>query len=63
MSKKNEKAVEMDKMISVKLPAELLEKARQKSGETGVSLSFVVRKAVEAWTEDVPAKDKNLNQP
>jgi predicted DNA-binding protein len=40
---------EMDKSISVKVPAELLEKARDKSATTGITLSFVVRKAIEDW--------------
>lgn len=36
-------------VITVRLPDELLEKARQVSNETGVSISFVVRKAIETW--------------
>jgi len=40
-------------VITAKLPAELHEKARKKSEETGVSISFVVRKAIEAWVGDV----------
>jgi len=40
---------EMDKSISVKVSAELLEKARDKSANTGITLSFVVRKAIEDW--------------
>jgi predicted DNA-binding protein len=47
---------EMDKSISVKVPAELLEKAREKSANTGIALSFVVRKAIEDWiNEKAPA--------
>jgi len=43
---------EMDKSISVKVPAELLEKAREKSASTGIALSFIVRKAIEDWTKE-----------
>jgi hypothetical protein len=46
---KKEKDKEMDASISVKLPKKLLEQARKKSSETGVALSFVVRKALEDW--------------
>jgi predicted DNA-binding protein len=47
---------EMDKSISVKVPTELLQKAREKSANTGIALSFVVRKAIEDWiNEKTPA--------
>jgi predicted DNA-binding protein len=46
--------------ISVKLPPELLEKARQKSESTGVPISFVVRKALEEWTAEL-SKNKKTN--
>ncbi len=49
MAKDTQPAKEMDKSISVKVPIELLEKARKKSAESGVTLSFVVRKALEEW--------------
>ena len=47
---------EMDKSISVKLPETLLEKARKKSKETGIALSFVVRKAIEDWVNESKKK-------
>ena len=51
---KNEKTKkEMDASISIKLPSELLEKARIKSENTGVSISFVVRKAIEDWVSEI----------
>ncbi len=49
---------EMDKSISVKLPDSLLKKARKKSKDTGIALSFVVRKAIEDWVNDTAKKDK-----
>lgn len=42
----------MDAMLSIKLPSELLEKARAKSKQTGVVLSFVVRKSIEEWVRE-----------
>lgn len=38
--------------ISVKVPPDLLKKVREKSAETGVPISFVVRKALEEWVVD-----------
>jgi predicted DNA-binding protein len=43
---------EMDKSISVKVSTELLEKAREKSANTGIALSFIVRKAIEDWVKE-----------
>ncbi len=40
---------EMDVSLTVKLPSKLRDKAREKSENTGVSISFVVRKAIEEW--------------
>ncbi len=47
---------EMDVSLNVKLPSKLRDKARDKSKRTGVSLSFVVRKAIEDWTASESAK-------
>ncbi len=47
---------EMDVSLTVKLPAALRDKAREKSEKTGVSLSFVVRKAIEDWVTSEPKK-------
>jgi predicted DNA-binding protein len=45
--------------FSVKIPPELLEKARKKSAETGVPISFVIRKAIEQWVgEDIERRKK-----
>lgn len=52
VGKKGKPKKEMDKSISVKVSSDLLEKARQKSEETGVSLSFIVRKAIEDWVNE-----------
>lgn len=48
---KTDNKKEMDASISLKLPKPLLEKAREKSKSTGVSISFVARKAIEEWVE------------
>jgi predicted DNA-binding protein len=48
---------EMDVSLTVKLPSALRDKAREKSENTGISLSFVVRKAIEEWvSRDESAK-------
>jgi predicted transcriptional regulator len=47
---------EMDVSLTVKLPSKLRDKAREKSEKTGVSLSFVVRKAIEDWVTSEPMK-------
>lgn len=39
----------LDKTISVKLPADLLKKAKKKSQDTGIPISFIVRQALEKW--------------
>ncbi len=49
MANKEQTKKEMDKSISVKVSADLLEKARDKSANTGITLSFIVRKAIEDW--------------
>jgi len=49
MANKGKEKLENDANVSVKLPSALLEKARAKSRETGVSISFIVRKALEEW--------------
>jgi excinuclease UvrABC nuclease subunit len=38
--------------LTVKLPADLRREARLKSADTGVTLSFVIRKAIEAWVKE-----------
>jgi predicted DNA-binding protein len=43
---------EMDVSITIKLPANLRREARIKSAQTGVALSFVVRRAIEAWVNE-----------
>ena len=43
----------MNVALSVKLPRELRDKAAAKSEETGISISFVVRKALEDWVNQV----------
>jgi predicted DNA-binding protein len=47
---------EMDVSLTIKLPSALRNKARTKSENTGVSLSFVVRKALEEWTAEQTKK-------
>jgi predicted DNA-binding protein len=49
VANKEQTKKEMDKSISVKVSADLLEKARDKSANTGITLSFIVRKAIEDW--------------
>ncbi len=48
---------EMDVSITIKLPANLRREARIKSAQTGITLSFVLRKAIEAWVNE-PADNK-----
>ncbi len=43
------KGKEMDTVITIKIPKELRREARIKSAHTGIALSFVVRRAIEAW--------------
>lgn len=47
------------KPISFRLPEDLLEKVRQKSEETGVPMSFVVRKALEEWVASTELSKSN----
>ncbi len=49
MAKNAQKQKEMNSSLSIKIPSEMLDKARAKSKQTGVTLSFVVRKAIEDW--------------
>ena len=44
-------------MVSVKVPPELLRKARKKAEETGVSVSFVIRKAISEWVKPETVKN------
>ena len=46
---KEESTTEMDARLSIKLPTDLLEKVREKSAQTGISISFIVRKVLEDW--------------
>jgi predicted DNA-binding protein len=60
VAKKEKQKKEMNKSISVKLSDDLLEKARDKSANTGVALSFVVRKAIEDWvSEELPQANES----
>ena len=47
-------ASDKDKALSVRVPSDLLEKARDKSKRTGVSISFIIRRALKEWTEAGP---------
>ncbi len=38
--------------VQVRIPFDLHEKAKAKSQETGVTLSHVIRKALEEWVEE-----------
>jgi len=38
--------------VQVRIPFDLHEKAKAKSQETGVTISFVVRQALEKWVEE-----------
>ena len=58
MAKKEQIKKEMDASVSIKLSSEVLEKARAKSKETGVTLSFIVRKALEEWVKDTAKAEK-----
>jgi predicted DNA-binding protein len=51
-TKKTAKDKEMDVSVTIKLPADLRREARLKSADTGVTLSFVIRKAIEAWVKE-----------
>jgi predicted DNA-binding protein len=55
-TKKITKDKEMGVSVTIKLPADLRSKARRKSADTGVTLSFVIRKAIEAWVNESAGK-------
>lgn len=38
--------------LSVRIPADLRDKARAKAHKTGITLAHVVRKALEEWVEE-----------
>lgn len=40
-----------DKRLNVRIPADLHDKVLAKSQKTGVTISFVVRQALEEWVE------------
>jgi len=40
-----------DQLLQVRIPFDLHEKAKAKSDETGITLSHVVRQALEKWIE------------
>jgi len=48
----------MSHTLSVRLPKELYKKAKAKSKRTGVTLAFVVRKALENWTAPEQQEEK-----
>jgi predicted DNA binding CopG/RHH family protein len=52
---------EMDANISVKISSELLEKVRATTAATGVSASFVIRKALEEWVNQNNATSRKIN--
>jgi predicted DNA-binding protein len=56
-TKKTAKDKEMGVSLTIKLPADLRKKARLKCADTGITLSFVLRKAIEAWVNE-PAGNK-----
>ena len=46
------KPVTYDKPVSFKISSELHEKVMAKSARTGISVSFVVRRALEKWVSN-----------
>jgi hypothetical protein len=38
--------------VPVKMPKSLRDAARKKTKQTGITLSFIVRKALEDWTKE-----------
>ncbi len=47
-------SITMERRLSIRIPAELHDKARAKSQETGITIAFIVRKALERWVESDP---------
>ena len=43
----------MDSSLTFKLPHELLEAAQAKSKNTGIAVSFILRRALEVWVMEV----------
>lgn len=39
------------KLFSLEIPPELLEQAQKKSAETGIKISFIIRKAIADWVK------------
>lgn len=52
MSRKPSQKSEKRSAFSVQIPPDLLERARQKSAETGVPIAFILRKALEEWVDE-----------
>jgi hypothetical protein len=48
-SKARARPITYDKAVSFKISSDLHERAVQKSARTGISISFVVRRALEKW--------------
>lgn len=44
--------IKYDQLLQVRVPSDLLDKAKAKSDETGITLSHVVRQALEEWVEE-----------
>ncbi|MGH9759855.1 MAG: ribbon-helix-helix protein, CopG family [Blastocatellia bacterium] len=51
-SKAGAKPVRFDKPVTFKISSELHEKVMEKSARTGISVSFVVRRALEKWVSN-----------
>lgn len=47
----------MEKMITVRLPEELYQQAKEKCKQEDVTLSQVVRRALREWVEDPPSEE------
>ncbi|MDQ3652681.1 MAG: hypothetical protein M3458_20870 [Acidobacteriota bacterium] len=48
--------------ISLEVPRRLRDKARVRSAQTGVPVTFVLRQALELWVADVPDKRKGKSK-
>jgi hypothetical protein len=52
VKQKDKKKENLTEQFSVKLPISLLEKVREKSARTGISIAFVLRRALEEWVQE-----------
>ena len=50
----------MDRRLTIRLPEELYQKAKEKSKREDITLSQVLRRALRKWVEDPPEEQEEL---